>query len=160
MHSQCHPTTSTSKVKHELSRKQLMMPIKLCLSPDSYQLPNRPLPQCWCLGWPPPFRLPLLCWDKALILCSFMFANSESRVWGFCFGTVLTCGCGCGCFTVKLPFVAFLWTGGTPTLHTESSTTNEGHKHNLNNETTSRGMSTTPSSQEQTMNSCYYHLDM
>lgn len=63
----------------------------------SCQLPNRPLPH-WGLRLPAPLCSTALFWlEKTFILCSLMFANSESSVWGLCLGIILASLCGSCC---------------------------------------------------------------
>lgn len=70
----------------------------------------RPPFRCCCAPPPPPF---CLC-DNTLSLCSFMLANSESRVCGLCLGVAFVC-CWAGADTLgtKFPLVKdFFGTGG------------------------------------------------
>lgn len=71
----------------------------------STHLPKWPLAH-GATCWPPPFLFgALFCWDCIFILCSFIFANRESNVWGLCFATALT-SCFC-CYTRNKNLVTF-----------------------------------------------------
>lgn len=73
-----------------------------------HHFPKRPLAH-GTICCPPPFLLgALFCWDCIFILCSFIFANRESNVWGLCFDTGLT-SCLC-CYTHRTQTVTFLQT--------------------------------------------------